>query len=462
MLLHLYFVDAQGGKPEYMWTALPFYRWLTVSHICRRWRCAALATPRMWAAIVLTRRADCIATMIQRSRQAPLMVYEDASYLDNSLTHSKELVLREIHRIRHLRILFDSKACALLSALDAKDAPLLKALDITYSNKESDGDSDPIPTLSSWTLPSLIHLSFHDRTPEWDETDGVPDLDFVKSLLRATLVSLNIDALRSSISVGACLDLLRGLPMLESHALGNVLSPSKPDPCDIRPPLSTTIVTLQHLRDISIQRTNYHLQRLANPDSDPFDSGVGAADLLRHLDITASTSVYFTVGAEDLSSDQLHFIFSVLRDKVTANHRSETLPETLPFINGRVVASMNLFVTIELSSTPMSVIGVRNRVGSPPFEQSQTLRVTMHKQYPGNVDSIRMFFTHGFPLSKVLTVDSLDYTGMLKTKHWDVIHQAVPGLQEVVVPAPARKFIRAVNTELRSSELVGDRASRIG
>ncbi|KAI0702997.1 hypothetical protein BC835DRAFT_1076299 [Cytidiella melzeri] len=260
------------------------YDCFAVSHVCRRWKYAALATPCAWATIKLSKSTDCISAMIERSGQVPLLVYEDTFLWDDNVTASKELVFQEMHRIMHLRILVDNKVCDFLSNLEVADAPLLKTLHLTYSEHYDEQPFDSIPALSSWAMPSLVHLSIHDKS-EWDG-DGMPELTLVKPLLRSTITELEIDELKTPIPVEACLDLLHGLPMLKRLTFGGVLSRPQGNLGNLLLPVADNIVSLCHLRNFSFQRTSRWSHR------DQMDLGVGAAELLRHLDIPASTTSF--------------------------------------------------------------------------------------------------------------------------------------------------------------------------
>jgi F-box-like len=52
----------------------PFYRWITTTFVCRRWRAVALSFPSLWT-IIDTGHMDATRTFIERSGRSPIDVY---------------------------------------------------------------------------------------------------------------------------------------------------------------------------------------------------------------------------------------------------------------------------------------------------------------------------------------------------------------------------------------------------
>jgi hypothetical protein len=89
----------------------------TFTHVCRYWREAALAEPRLWTRIyVMSPARECVETMVVRSRDLPLLVATDvhgAPYLPRWTTRlvikqpsipSFDVALNQLHRIVDLEI----------------------------------------------------------------------------------------------------------------------------------------------------------------------------------------------------------------------------------------------------------------------------------------------------------------------------------------------------------------------
>ena len=81
--------------------------WTATSHVCRRWRAAALSCPRLWSYLSVSSRPEWMAELLRRSGQVSLHIRlypkrgdtdEDRKGREQSL----ELVLGQLQRIREL------------------------------------------------------------------------------------------------------------------------------------------------------------------------------------------------------------------------------------------------------------------------------------------------------------------------------------------------------------------------
>lgn len=422
----------------------------------------------MWAHIELVESTECIRAMLKRSGQVPLTISENTTYFRDQVLRSKVYVLKEIQRIRELQISVDTCTCTVLSKLAAKftvtDAPLLRALDICYNDRRLHAPFDSIPEISSWTLSSLVWLAFHECAGRiMHNMDGRPHLGLIRPFLRSTLTHLEIDSLEDPISVDVCLDLLRTLPRLETLALGDVLSSVSMEdiPYRTQPLTASHIVSLQYLREITLKRTSIWLHEgdVDMEIEDTLDSGVAAADLLRCLDIPASTNIHFAAGFQYLSVDALNFIFSVLCNKVTGT--SEDL--STPFVNCTVCLrtdadSGDYVLQVQLNSDLIHVITTPGDTGPPPpIDLGRTLDVTVRRPCLENFhavldfDAVLIFFAFGFPLTNVLTMHWLGSDDAVERRYWTTVLRALPALQELSVRRSVRGFIHGMDRALNLS-----------
>ena len=425
--------------------------WIIIAHICRRWRQIALTTPQLWAAIQLDGESDRVLTMTNWSGQVPLTIFENTSVCDGIMTSSKKIALGEIHRIKRLKLVLDHQTLSFLSHLDA-DAPLLKTLDLTYTDENADepfGLDNSRPTFASWRLPALTHLAFHEREGRLThETDTMPELGLIKPFLRPTITHLEIDALETPISVDTCLDLLRGLPLLQKLRFGNVLAlpPSTISSQSPRRHPTDRMVHLPHLHHIDIQRTGLWKDWEHDYDDEAhFDSGVAAADLLRHFSLSVPPSVYFTVGYQDLAGDDLHFIFSVLRKMITQSS-GDDLPApqfSTCFVNLSQDGDDDFNFVIELDSTPLP-LSPHQPYGQSRPDRGLTLHIVVRRKYSNEVDSLQTFFNFGFPLLSVATLRWYGQSDNVDDAYWPAVLQVMPALREIQVQGFTRSLVRAI------------------
>ncbi|KAI0791449.1 hypothetical protein BC629DRAFT_1734801 [Irpex lacteus] len=296
------------------------YGWITISHICRRWRAVVIASTRLWSTIRFTASPAWVQTLLERSGQSPLTVTEDTSTTNEKATPAKKLLLDQIERIQHLQLNVDPATCKLFTALDSRnvDAPILETLHLHCRDEGWYQCIPSIPFLPGLALPHLTHLSFHDRPDDrLNRYAPAPSLKLVQSLLRPSLTHLRIHRMKDPIFVDTCLAILRTLPNLEDLVLGDVLRVPDETP-DAGMPLKDDLLELPYLRSIALE-CNCLRDAEENRESDEiYDTGVAAAELLRHLVIPSSADIFVAVGHElyDEANDgeTLDFTFNVLKD----------------------------------------------------------------------------------------------------------------------------------------------------
>ena len=136
--------------------------WLAVTHVCQRWRDAALSSPFLWVEIISTnyRWAE---EMLQRSRDVPIHVTIDDGGNTQKPCELKtaRLLFSEIHRTQSLVM---TSAQTILSCMDilfdAEAAPLLQELIITNFHPTTALDLIARPLFGGKT-PSLQLLSLY-------------------------------------------------------------------------------------------------------------------------------------------------------------------------------------------------------------------------------------------------------------------------------------------------------------
>ena len=84
-------VQPPGTDPKKLIGRRPYSPdWISITHVCRRWRQIALNCPRLWTHITANLSAACIATFASRSSPKPMIVEISATYIING-TFQKHL-----------------------------------------------------------------------------------------------------------------------------------------------------------------------------------------------------------------------------------------------------------------------------------------------------------------------------------------------------------------------------------
>ena len=142
--------------------------WTVVTHVCHYWRIAALEYPSLWALI----RSDSHKTIeqtrtyLERSKSAPLTVRHRQKsiqfYRRHVDTESFLLeVLKELYRIRDLRIILEVSTPLKIKELLAQPAPLLQRLELDWPEPQAGIRAyvDTLGTLFQGETPQMRSLS---------------------------------------------------------------------------------------------------------------------------------------------------------------------------------------------------------------------------------------------------------------------------------------------------------------
>ena len=219
--------------------------WLAVTHVCRRWRNAALSCPFLWVEIISTNFNWAVA-MLERSKDLPVHVSVD----DGGSTQipceirTARLLFSKIHRMQSLAMTCAHEIITCLPALfEAEAAPSLQELIITNFHPSNPFDLIARPLFSGKT-PSLQFLSLYRCRVLWSSP-----------LLQCDLVYLSISHIPPDYRPHLCqvLTILKRLTRLECLQLDEALpvhitSPNE-STCSI---LSTERLPLTHLRFFSL------------------------------------------------------------------------------------------------------------------------------------------------------------------------------------------------------------------
>lgn len=171
--------------------SLPPYKWLSITHVCRRWRWWALHCPRLWTQIVVI-GTDELTVMLQRSYPLPISV-KFGDHIDRFPGHvfdvAFQLIERDRGRVRHLELENMRRREAFV--LDEWDSP----------------------------LESLKLSSYPFR---W--TDSV----LCRSLKKLTIYGLNYPELSAGTpsSLRGMFDALRRMPLLEQINMEHPINPA--------------------------------------------------------------------------------------------------------------------------------------------------------------------------------------------------------------------------------------------
>ncbi|KAI0690449.1 hypothetical protein BC835DRAFT_1307909 [Cytidiella melzeri] len=216
--------------------------WIKVTHVCRRWREVALSASTLWSYIRITpsTSAKRVSTWIQRSQQAPLTVTSlPVSFFEMEVTEIHRIIMEHLTRIREL-------------ALYVLDIELFHPNSLAgphHSLQNLTIDFVPHATAGYPGLPSISKL--HTIFPSLSVLSlSHFHLDLDACQFPASLTSLRLfeGVPQSHVSLERMLDVLRGLPLLTSFALGS----GKLSEITTATATSISSVSLPHLRYLNI------------------------------------------------------------------------------------------------------------------------------------------------------------------------------------------------------------------
>ncbi|KAI9466576.1 hypothetical protein BJY52DRAFT_1232894 [Lactarius psammicola] len=219
--------------------------WLAVTHVCRRWRNAALSCPFLWVEIIST-NFEWAAAMLERSKDLPIHVSVDdggSAQIPCELRTAR-LLFSKIHRMQSLAMTCAHAILACVPMLfEAAAAPLLQELIITNFHPSHPLDLVVRPLFSGKT-PNLQFLSLYRCRVLWSSP-----------LLQCDLVYLSISHVPPDHRpyLGQVLEVLKRLSRLECLQLDEALPVHITSPNESTSSiLSVERLPLTHLRFFSL------------------------------------------------------------------------------------------------------------------------------------------------------------------------------------------------------------------
>jgi hypothetical protein len=237
------YYSASDRRPHVRFRTPP--PWLAVTHVCQRWRHAALSSPILWVDIIST-NFKWTVEMLERSGDLPIHIaVDDGGNVQTPCeVGSARLLFSKIHRAQSLVMTCADRLLACMDILfDAEAAPLLQDLTLTNLHPSSAVDLAERPLFSGRT-PSLQFLSLHHCRVLWSSP-----------LFQCDLVYLSISHVphqhRSHLQ--QLLEVLKSLARLECLQLDEALPIHIPSPTEsLTSLLSVERLFLYRLRFFSL------------------------------------------------------------------------------------------------------------------------------------------------------------------------------------------------------------------
>lgn len=165
------------AKKEYHSTAPSYasrFTWIRLAHVCRHFRAVALATPRFWSYLQMT-KGTTFAELTALSKRAPLHV--NAKIADHmsiaDWTLALDVLWRHSHHVKELRIDGPTAVIQTFCSKAASAFDILEKLDLTAtcSSSSYDGVSSTVAIIASaLDAPShLRHLELRKLPFRWND-----------------------------------------------------------------------------------------------------------------------------------------------------------------------------------------------------------------------------------------------------------------------------------------------------
>lgn len=182
----------------------PGYGWISVSHVCRRWRAASVFCPPLWTQISVTRSNEWMSEVLARSASMPLQILADLGAATSDKARAVQTILTALDRIQSLRLsgFVDAETAALLT----NPAPSLERLVLDHITFPIPADPKHSSDDALTYFPYFLH---HDLTPR--------------------LARLELDAFQPRLR-GPCTDALRHL-VFRHRVAGTLLGRRYTSPC---------------------------------------------------------------------------------------------------------------------------------------------------------------------------------------------------------------------------------------
>jgi len=187
--------------------------WITVTHVCLRWRSICLSAPSLWARLVLNAQSSLVDAMLMRSQNTPLeIVYGDR--LARSPPSTLYLALAATPRARVLRLNVTRALLAHIALRFPSSALTLTHLHIDLvDGMRGAHNISPIATLAALQAPNLRVLILDGVSLPSPQAPLLYGASLITELVLARIPA------PSRFRVPAILDVLKRMPMLKTVVL---------------------------------------------------------------------------------------------------------------------------------------------------------------------------------------------------------------------------------------------------
>ena len=238
--------------------------WITITHVCHRWRQVALSDPNLWRTIVFDLGAEWAEEMLERSKATLICYSRDLSFqprVSRGRSIDDEVALRK-HLSHVRRLVLSGAAESLAPAVRAltTPAPHLESLEL-FRNTPVFHDCITLPSdLFANNAPKLRHVTLLDCVIPWD-SPIFRDLTHLDIYIPQPATPAQ-SGLLSIPTLDRLLSILEAMPSLHVLTLGHCLP---------RPESTRRVVPLRHMSKLSLYGLLPHvvavLERVSLPSS---------------------------------------------------------------------------------------------------------------------------------------------------------------------------------------------------
>lgn len=227
--------------------------WITVTHVCHRWRQVALSDPNLWGTIVFDLGVEWAEEMLARSKAALISYSRDLLFQPRVVSRRRslddEVTLRKhLSHVRRLVLSGNPKSLAPAVRALTTPAPHLESLELLRNAHHFRESCITLPSdLFAHDAPKLRHLTLFGCAVPWDsplfrdlthlDIRIPPVVPFPRSAPAAQSDLLSIPTFDRLLSI------LEAMPSLQVLTLGNCLP---------RPESTRRVVPLRHMSKLSL------------------------------------------------------------------------------------------------------------------------------------------------------------------------------------------------------------------
>ena len=246
--------------------------WITVTHVCHRWRQVALSDPNLWKTVVFDLGAEWAEEMLARSKATLIFYSRCLLFLPRvwkRMSIDDEVTLRK-HLSHIRRLVLSGTRESLAPAVRAFNtpAPHLESLELPWNGTQSRESCITLPSdLFAHNAPKLRHVTLSDCAVPWD-SPLFRDLTHLDIRVPPVITFPAPSDLLSIPTLERLLDILEAMPSLQVLTLGNCLP---------RPESTSRVVPLRHMSKLSLDGSLSEIvavvQRVSLPGSTSLSLG---------------------------------------------------------------------------------------------------------------------------------------------------------------------------------------------